>query len=76
MDDRELATLFTGYGYHPVIVEDIENIDTDLSTALDWSLSEIKNIQDAARSGKPIVKPQWPMIILRTPKVSCKTIKY
>lgn len=36
---------------------------------MDWALGEIHNIQKAARSGrKPIVKPQWPVIILRTPK--------
>lgn len=35
---------------------------------MEWALSEITLIQKAARSGKPIVKPRWPMIILRTPK--------
>jgi xylulose-5-phosphate/fructose-6-phosphate phosphoketolase len=35
---------------------------------MDWALSEIKKIQDAARSGKPIIKPRWPMLVLRTPK--------
>ncbi|WVO23080.1 uncharacterized protein IAS62_004425 [Cryptococcus decagattii] len=31
-------------------------------------LEEIRNIQQAARSGRPITKPRWPMIIMRTPK--------
>lgn len=35
---------------------------------MEWALKEIAHIQEAARSGKPIVKPRWPMIILRTPK--------
>jgi xylulose-5-phosphate/fructose-6-phosphate phosphoketolase len=60
MDDLELVALFTGYGYQAVIVEDIEHINDDLSAAMDWSVAEIKRIQDAARSGNPIVKPRWP----------------
>lgn len=28
-----------------------------------------RKIQTAARSGKPITKPRWPVIIMRTPKV-------
>jgi len=35
---------------------------------MDWALAEIKKIQKAARSGKPIVKPRWPVLIMRTPK--------
>jgi xylulose-5-phosphate/fructose-6-phosphate phosphoketolase len=35
---------------------------------MDWALSEIKRIQAAARSGKPVIKPRWPMLVLRTPK--------
>jgi xylulose-5-phosphate/fructose-6-phosphate phosphoketolase len=69
MDQRELITLFSGYGYQPRIVEDLDDIDCDLSTSLDWAIGEIRRIQHAARNGKPIVKPRWPMVILRTPKV-------
>jgi len=35
---------------------------------MEWALGEIKKIQHAARSGNPIVKPRWPMLVLRTPK--------
>lgn len=35
---------------------------------MEWALAEIKKIQTAARSGSPIVKPRWPLLILRTPK--------
>ena len=69
MDNKELAALFTGYGYQPRIVEDLNDIDTDLHGSMFWAIGEIKKIQSAARSGKPIMKPRWPMIILRTPKV-------
>ncbi|KAF5641901.1 xylulose-5-phosphate fructose-6-phosphate phosphoketolase [Fusarium tjaetaba] len=68
MDNKELSSLFAGYGYQPTIVETLEEIDSELSGALEWAVSEIKKIQKAARDGKPIIKPRWPMIVLRTPK--------
>jgi xylulose-5-phosphate/fructose-6-phosphate phosphoketolase len=68
MDNKELTALFTGYGYQPRFVEDLEDIDADLGNSLEWALVEIQKIQKAARSGKPIMKPQWPVIIMRTPK--------
>lgn len=68
MDNRELLSLFTGYGYQPRIVEDIDDIDTDMNNSMEWALGEIKKIQLAARSGKPIIKPLWPVILVRTPK--------
>lgn len=68
MDDKEMAALFTGYGYQPRFVADLEDIDTDLGNSMNWALGEIKRIQKAARSGKPILKPRWPVIIMRTPK--------
>ena len=69
MDDKEITALFTGYGYQARIVEDLDHIDEDLAASMEWALGEIKKIQTAARSGKPIVKPRWPVLILRTPKV-------
>jgi xylulose-5-phosphate/fructose-6-phosphate phosphoketolase len=68
MDNREMACLFSGYGYQPRIVEDLDDIDADMNASLEWALQEIKAIQTAARSGSPITKPRWPMLILRTPK--------
>lgn len=68
MDDEELVALFTGYGYQARFVEDLANIDYDLAASLDWAISQIQQIQRAARSGNPIVKPRWPVILLRTPK--------
>jgi xylulose-5-phosphate/fructose-6-phosphate phosphoketolase len=69
MDDRELISLFTGYGYQVRIVQDLNDIDTDLHRSMIWAVDEIHKIQQAARSGKPILKPRWPLLILRTPKV-------
>lgn len=68
MDDKEMAALFTGYGYQPRVVDDLDDIDADLNNSLEWALGEIKRIQTAARSGKPILKPRWPVLIMRTPK--------
>lgn len=39
-----------------------------MATSMQWALDEIHKIQKAARSGKPIMKPRWPVIIMRTPK--------
>lgn len=73
MDDKEVLCLFSGYGYQVRIVEDLENIDDNLQNALEWALAEIRKIQQAARSGNPISKPRWPMLVLRTPKARCST---
>lgn len=68
MDHKELLALFTGYGYQVRFVEDTNDIDTDLHFSMVWAVEEIHKIQEAARSGNPITKPRWPMLILRTPK--------
>ena len=39
-----------------------------MATSLEWAYQEIRRIQNCARSGNPIRKPRWPMIVLRTPK--------
>lgn len=58
----------SGYGYQVRIIEDVENLDNNLAASFDWALAEIKKIQKAARSGNAIVKPRWPVLILRSPK--------
>lgn len=68
MDDKEITALFSGFGYQVRICQDLEDIDNDLATSFQWALDEIKRIQGAARSGKPIMKPRYPMIVMRTPK--------
>jgi xylulose-5-phosphate/fructose-6-phosphate phosphoketolase len=69
MDDIELVALFAGYGYQVRFVEDLPNIDRDLSASMAWAVREIRRIQKAARSGNAEVKPRWPVLIMRTPKV-------
>ncbi|KAM5351090.1 hypothetical protein ACJ41O_003813 [Fusarium nematophilum] len=68
MDNKELVSLFSGYGYQVTVVETLDEIDMELAGALEWAVGEISKIQKVARAGKPIVKPRWPMIVLRTPK--------
>jgi len=68
MDDKEIACLFSGYGYQVRFVEDLQNIDDDMAATMEWALTEIRKIQKAAREGNPITKPRWPVIIMRTPK--------
>jgi xylulose-5-phosphate/fructose-6-phosphate phosphoketolase len=77
MDNLEIACLYTGYGYQVRIVEygaapsthdhDVA-VNYDMAASMEWALKEIKIIQQAARSGKAITKPRWPIIIMRTPK--------
>ena len=64
-----VLTEHSGYGYQVCIVEDLQRLDYELAAALQWAVGEIRTIQTAARSGRPLVKPRWPMIVLRTPKV-------
>ncbi|HTI13163.1 MAG TPA: phosphoketolase family protein [Dictyobacter sp.] len=70
MSDEELLQLFTGYGYRVVFVagEDVDDLNPQLYGAMDWGYHEIRRIQRSARSGQPIEKPQWPLIIMRSPK--------
>lgn len=66
---RAMLTVCSGYGYQVCIVENLQQLDQELAAAMNWAVGEIRSIQKAARSGKPIIKPRWPMIVLRTPKV-------
>jgi len=70
IDEDELISLFEGYGYRPYIVEgsDPDIVHPRMASVLDQCLEEIQSIQRQARSGEPMVRPTWPMIIMRTPK--------
>jgi len=67
MSDEEIYALFTGYGYQPIFVEG-DDLDASLYGALDLAYNLIRHIQQAARSGQAMVKPQWPVILFRSPK--------
>jgi xylulose-5-phosphate/fructose-6-phosphate phosphoketolase len=67
---EELQSLFTGYGYKPYLVEgsEPETVHQLMAETLDTIIDEIKAIQNEACTIGVGKRPQWPMIILRTPK--------
>ncbi len=67
---KELESLFTGYGYKSYFVEgsEPETMHQLMAGTLDKIISEIRSIQKKARKNGKAKRPQWPMIILRTPK--------
>jgi xylulose-5-phosphate/fructose-6-phosphate phosphoketolase len=68
--ENELRDLMIGYGHRPYFVtgDDPAIVHQQLAATLDTVLDEIREIQADARSGKSTGRPQWPMIVLRTPK--------
>ncbi len=66
----ELECLFVGYGYKPIFVEgsDPETMHQLMAVAVDAAIADIFEIQHLARNGGEVVRPRWPMIILRSPK--------
>jgi len=66
----ELERLFIGYGYTPYFVEgdDPEAMHQLMAATLETVFAEIRDIQQQARSGQPMERPRWPMIILRSLK--------
>jgi xylulose-5-phosphate/fructose-6-phosphate phosphoketolase len=67
---EELAALMEGYGHRPYFVEgdDPADVHQQLAATMDAVIEEIGRIQKAAREGGVTERPQWPMIVLRTPK--------
>ncbi len=66
----ELESLFRGYGYSPRFVEghEPEEMHQIMTSTLDSIVAEIRDIQKDARENGFKKRPQWPLIILRTPK--------
>jgi xylulose-5-phosphate/fructose-6-phosphate phosphoketolase len=67
MSNQELFALFSGYGYEPILVGG-DDLNASLYGALDLAYHKIRHIQHEARSGQPISKPQWPVVLFRSPK--------
>jgi xylulose-5-phosphate/fructose-6-phosphate phosphoketolase len=67
---EELHSLFEGYGYTPYIVEgeELPEMHYKMAATLEHCVSQIRSIQEEARSSGNAIRPRWPMIILRTPK--------
>ena len=68
--ESELAELLHGYGHDPYFVsgDDPAQVHHELAATLDIVLDKIAAIQHDARSGASSDRPNWPMIVLRTPK--------
>jgi xylulose-5-phosphate/fructose-6-phosphate phosphoketolase len=68
--ERELVALLEGYGWQPLLVAGDEPgvVHEAMAAALDESLDAIAEAQHSARNGSAGLRPQWPMIVLRTPK--------
>jgi xylulose-5-phosphate/fructose-6-phosphate phosphoketolase len=66
----ELEELLRGYGYAPIIVsgEEPEKMHQAMAAAMDAALAEIRAIQRAARQDGKRERPNWPAIVLRSPK--------
>jgi len=68
--ESELVSLMEGYGYHAYVVagDEPELVHQQLAAALDACVREIDDIHRRARDLGDPTRPQWPMIVLRTPK--------
>jgi len=66
----ELRDYFKGMGYasREVAGDDPAIVHHEMWAALDWARRKIRRIQQSARSGRLQELPEWPVIILRTPK--------
>ncbi|MGL5065061.1 MAG: phosphoketolase, partial [Microcoleus sp.] len=66
---EELESLMVGYGYKPYWVEgsDPETMHQLMAATLDTVIGEIKAIQEKARTEGYSDRPQWPMIVMKTP---------
>lgn len=71
LSDEELTHLFTGYGYKPYFIagSDPDSMHRDMAALLDRIFDEIAAIKNkaASRPEQP-ERPQWPMIVMRSPK--------
>jgi xylulose-5-phosphate/fructose-6-phosphate phosphoketolase len=70
IEPHELNALLEGYGYKPRWVEgsDPELVHQQMAATLHEVLDEIAAIQRHAREDGDLTRPQWPMIVLKTPK--------
>lgn len=70
MSAEELTSLLIGYGHKPHFVEgdDPETMHLLMAKTLETVLAETQAIQRDARENGFSRRPQWPMIVLRSPK--------
>jgi xylulose-5-phosphate/fructose-6-phosphate phosphoketolase len=70
LNDDDLSSLFTGYGYRAYFVEghEPEAMHQLMATTLETVLAMIRGVQHEARTHGYRGRPTWPVLILRTPK--------
>jgi xylulose-5-phosphate/fructose-6-phosphate phosphoketolase len=68
--DAAIQQLLTGHGYdvHFVEGDDPMPMHEAFAETLETCYTQIRAIQQAARSGKSVEEPRWPVIVLRSPK--------
>jgi xylulose-5-phosphate/fructose-6-phosphate phosphoketolase len=66
----ELTSLMVGYGYMPLFVEgdDPAKMHQLMASTLEQAVGQIRAQQKQARDSGKTFRPQWPMIVLRSPK--------
>jgi xylulose-5-phosphate/fructose-6-phosphate phosphoketolase len=67
---EELADLMRGYGYKPYFVEGADPLPMHqtMAATMDTVVEEIRAIQADARANGFQRRPEWPMIVLKSPK--------
>ena len=67
---EELGNLLRGYGWTPYFVEgaDIDKMHHAMAANVEHCVREIREHRRAARENGALVRPRWPMIVLRSPK--------
>ncbi|MCR3721646.1 MULTISPECIES: phosphoketolase family protein [Prauserella salsuginis group] len=67
---EELDALLRGCGYVPYYVDGDEpaTMHREMAATIDRIMGEIDVIQHSAREGELTGRPQWPVLVLRTPK--------
>jgi xylulose-5-phosphate/fructose-6-phosphate phosphoketolase len=70
LSNGELSDLMRGYGYNPYYVEGCEppKMHQQMAEAMEDAIQEIREIQRRAREEGETSRPQWPVVILRSPK--------
>jgi len=66
----ELESLMRGYGHEPFFVEgdEPEAMHQNMAAVLDKVVARIHEIHENARGGNLAERPNWPMMVLKTPK--------
>ncbi len=70
IDRDELEQFFRGCGWTPYFVEgdDPEAMHELMAATVERAIEDIRNIRQQARTAATLVRPRWPMIVLRSPK--------